>query len=114
MILKVTKFVIKVIIGLVLGVVIGVYLVAGTYTAYKTANEDPHKNMSFVIKDVGRCESYSPGTGLQCPICKKNFIKEDIPFCSHKCEEKYLAMKREYDNAKQSEKNLKRMGKNYK
>ncbi|MBR5736918.1 MAG: hypothetical protein IKX60_09040 [Bacteroidales bacterium] len=110
---KVTKFFLKIFFGFILAIAIAVWCVTLVVT-WVRGPENPHDNMSFVIKDVERCDDYPAGTGLQCPICGKNFYKQDINFCSTKCEQKYLAMKREYDTALQSEKNLNKMGKKYK
>ena len=114
MIFKVAKFFIKLIFGIALGISLGVYLVAGTVVAIRNANEDPHKKMSFVIRDYEVCAGHPQGTGLACPICGKNFYKQDIPCCSQKCEHKYQEMKTAWDNAQAAEKELNKLGKRYK
>ena len=118
MIFKVAKFFIKMIIGIALGIGLGVYLVTGTIVAIKTANEDPHKNMSFVIQDYDICSEYPVGTWHACPVCGKNFYKQDINFCSHKCEKKYNEMKTAWDKAKSADEEaqnvLKKYGKKFK
>ena len=112
MVFRIAKFIFKMVLGVVLGILF-VWWLGASVVAWVNDSRDIHNDMSFVVKDVERCDHYPAGTLLQCPICQKNFIKEDIDFCSTKCEQKYWAMKKEYDIALQSEKNLNKMGKRY-
>lgn len=113
MIFKVAKFVIKIGLGIGLGILILIWTGAAI-VGWIRSGENPHDNMSFVINDVNKCEKYPVGTYIACPICEREFYKENSPFCSRKCEDKYWDMKRNYDTATQAEKNLNSYGKNYK
>ena len=110
---NVTRFFLKIFVGFFLAVAIVVWCCISVW-GWIRSGEDFHDDMSFVIKTVEKCDDCPAGTYLQCPVCDAPFYKKDINFCSSKCEQQYLSMKREYDTALQSEKKLNEMGKKYK
>ena len=117
MIFKVAKFVIKVFLGIALGIGLFIYLIVGSFAAMRSA-EPVDKNMTFIIESYEICSEYPVGTWHACPVCGKNFYKQDINFCSHKCEKKYSEMKTAWDKAKSAEEEaqnvLRKYGKKYK
>ena len=107
------KGVIKLVFGLVIGILLIVWLV-GAAISYKQSAELPYENVTYMMESYEINTTVPRGTWCECPVCKKNFYKEDSPCCSHKCESEYHKLVSAWNSAQQDREYIENHGKKFK